>query len=234
MAEEAKAKDETVTTSTGSEPAAEQRERREIKGGLPYAQSPGTFKKSLDLIIQAERPENFSANFMATILKLTGGSAKAIPPLLKKMQFLNPDGSPTGLYSKFKTEGGRSQAAFEGLRNSFSELFKRNEHIYKAQENDVKDVIVEITGLKKSDKIVRLIYSTFDAIRSFVNAETFAEPVSERQETSSATPRIKDSETVSYAKKIGLSYNINIILPETENISVFDAIFRSLRDNLLQ
>ena len=109
-------------------------DRREIKGGLPYSQSPGVFKKTLEQIIQAERPDNFSSNFMATILKLTGGSAKAVPPLLKKMQFINPDGSPSQLYSKFKTDGGRSQAAFEGLgvlflnysrgMNTFTKLMK--------------------------------------------------------------------------------------------------------------
>jgi hypothetical protein len=171
---------------------------------------------------------------MATILKLTGGSAKAVPPFLKKMQFINPDGSPTQLYSKFKTDGGRSQAAYEGMKNAFVELFKRNEYIHKATENSVKDLIVEITGLKKTDKIVRLIYSTFDAIRGFISGEV-SNPVEEVTEDMNQLSPIKKPETdLSYAQKIGLSYHINIVLPETENIGVFDAIFKSLRSNLLR
>jgi hypothetical protein len=172
---------------------------------------------------------------MATILKLTGGSAKAVPPLLKKMQFINPDGSPTQLYSKFKTDGGRSQSAFEGLKNAFSELFKRNEYIHKADENSVKDLIVEITGLKKTDKIVRLIYSTFDAVRGFIGGEVsniLEEPAAE--DTNQVSSSQKPDGHLLYAQKIGLSYHINIVLPETENIAVFDAIFRSLRSNLLR
>src|SRR3546814_7235614 len=96
---------------------------------------------------------------MGTILKLTGGGARTVPPFLKKMQFLGADGTPTPLYSKFKTDGGRSQAAYEGLRNAYGELFRRNEYIHKADENSVKDTIVEITGLKKNDPITRLMYS---------------------------------------------------------------------------
>jgi uncharacterized protein DUF5343 len=149
-----------------------------------------------------------------------------VPPLLKKMQFLNPDGSPTVLYSKFKTEGGRSQAAFEGLKNSFSELFKRNEYIHKADENTVKDLIVEITGLKKTDPIVRLIYSTFDAIRSFVIGEVLPSSATANEyNTGEISPPVSDvpSQAISHAQKIGLSYHINIVLPETENVAVLDA-----------
>jgi Family of unknown function (DUF5343) len=141
--------------------------RREIKGGIPYLPAPGVLKKALDLIIPAERPDKFSSNYMSTILKLTGGSASAIPPFLKKMQFIGSDGSPTLIYSKFKTDAGRSQAAYDGLKNAFGELFRRNEFIHKADENSVKDTIIEITGLKKTDPIVRLMYQSFDAVRIF-------------------------------------------------------------------
>jgi hypothetical protein len=42
------------------------------------------------------------------------------------------------------------------------------------------------------------------------------------------------SDQVGGKLKMGLSYQINIILPETENIAVFNAIFKSLKDNLLR
>ncbi|MBT2245363.1 DUF5343 domain-containing protein [Sphingobium sp. BHU LFT2] len=214
--------------------AKDKAERREIKGGIPYSTSPGVFKKALELIIPAERPDKFGANYMETILKLTGGSARTVPPMLKKMQFLGPDGTPTLLYSKFKTDGGRTQAAYEGLRNAFTELFRRNEYIHKADENGVKDTIVEITGLKRSDPIVRLMYQSFDAVRGFIHGditqsleETPSPPTAEDQTT---TPTMTRSKT----GHLGISYNINIILPETDNISVFNAIFKSLNENLLK
>ncbi|WP_434723624.1 DUF5343 domain-containing protein [Mesorhizobium sp. RIZ17] len=192
-------------------------------------------KKALDSIILAERPEKFGASYMTTILKMTGGAARAVPPFLKKTQFIGADGTPTILYSKFKTDGGRSQAAFDGLKNAFSELFRRNEYIHRADENSVKDTIVEITGLKKSDQIVRMMYGSFDAIRSFITADI--SKVSESTNDESIFESLPASEVTGRPGRdigIGLSYQINIVLPETENIAVFNAIFKSLRDNLLR
>ncbi|MVA97038.1 hypothetical protein GN330_07225 [Nitratireductor sp. CAU 1489] len=223
-------------TTISAEEMSKSPPRRDIKGGIPYTASPGVLKKALELMVQAERPDKFSANYMETVLKLTGGAARAVPPFLKKMQFIGSDGAPTNLYSKFKTDGGRSQAAYEGLKNAFSELFRRNEYIYKAEEGVVKDVIVEITGLKKNDKIVRLMYSSFDAVRSFISSFiSTSMPADEKvDEVTSAKISLADSEVPSGLESLGLSYQINIILPETENISVFNAIFRSLRENLLR
>jgi hypothetical protein len=210
----------------------EKTERREIKGGVPYTTAPGTFKKALEGIITAERPDKFSVNFMETILGIRGGAARSVPPLFKKMQFLAPDGTPTQIYSKFKTEGGRSQAAYEGLRNAFGELFRRNEYIYRAGESGVKDVLVEITGLKRNDPIIRLMYATFDSLNGFVDREP-TKLVETKPEEAPPTDR-GDFDQGGGQLKMGLSYQINIILPETENIAVFNAIFKSLRDNLLR
>lgn len=226
--------DEAASSNTGDD-KQKPGDRREIKGGIPYTPSPGVLKKALEQIIQAERPDKFSYNYMETILKLTGGSAKAVPPFLKKMQFIGSDGTPTVLYSKFKTDSGRSQAAYEGLKYAFSELFKRNEYIYKADESIVRDSIVEITGLKKNDSIVRLMYQSFDAVRSFIGNSTHQpETDSDKPEIDMPKPSSLDSGTSDLDQRIGLSYQINIVLPETENISVFNAIFRSLRENLLR
>lgn len=209
--------------------------KREIKGGLPYSTAPGAFKKALDAMIVAERPERFSGDFMATVLKISGGSARPIPPMLKKMNFLTSDGTPTDLYSKFKSDSARGQAALDGLKHAFSEMFRRNDFIHRADESTVKDLIVEITGLKKSDGIVRMISQTFEAIRSY--ADKSASPSVEGivlavpQDEGSSTGA--EFLTQNGNGKIGLSYHINVVLPETDNIAVFNAIFRSLKENLL-
>lgn len=237
---ETPASDMAASKSTNTEQKSKEKaEHRDIKGNIPYVTSPGVFKKALDLIVTAERPDKFTYNFISTILNITGGSARAIPPMLKKMQFIEADATPTILYSRFKTEGGRSEAAFLGLRNAFGELFKRNEFIHKADEATIKDIIVEITGLKKNDSIVRLMYSTFDAIRSFITAD-IGQNTNQKQnnnelenerEFQNDEPRQHDRKP---SVKLGLSYQINIVLPETDNIDVFNAIFRSLRENMLQ
>lgn len=210
---------------------------REIKGNLAYTVYPNSFKKALDGMVSAERPDKFSSDFLGTILKITGGSARPIGPMLKKMQFISSDGTPTDLYSKFKSDSARGQAALDGLRNAYGDLFKRNEFVHRAEPAAVKDLIVEITGLNKSDNIVRLISQTFEVLRSF--ADRSGSPSSDSANTSSRDSNEEENNGVvlnssTGTRNLGLSYHINVVLPETENIAVFNAIFRSLRDNLLR
>lgn len=219
-------------------PALGKQKKREIKGGLPYSVYPNAFKKALEGLILAERPDRFSNDFVGTVLKITGGSSRPIGPLLKKMHFIASDGTPTDLYSKFKTESGRGQAALDGLRNAFSELFRRNEFIHRADANDVKDLIVEVTGLNKNDNIVRLIFQTFEAVRGFADKSGSpsgdATTIGVRSSTDDEAQDEQSAPVNHRSRGLGLSYHINIVLPETENVAVFNAIFRSLRDNLLR
>jgi len=151
------------------------------------------------------------------------------------MGFLTSDGTPTDLYSKFKTDSGRSQAAYDGLRAAFSEVFRRNDYAHKADEGAVVDLLVEITGLKRNDQVLRYMLQTFEAVRSFVKKDvtTSDMPADQAANTPATEEALVGGMGRTSVGGIGLAYNINIILPETENIAVFNAIFRSLRENLL-
>ena len=102
--------------------------RRQIPGNLPYLTASGTLKTILNKIVELAKPEKFNYDFLNNVVKLSGGGARACIPILKKMDFLNSDNTPTELYSKFRTESGRSAAAYQGLRNAFPEIFKRSDY----------------------------------------------------------------------------------------------------------
>jgi hypothetical protein len=69
---------------------------------LPYMASPGLIPKILTKIEEARRPDRFTQDFLGTKLGHASGSAKPIIPLLKRMGFLNSDGTPTALYDRFR------------------------------------------------------------------------------------------------------------------------------------
>jgi hypothetical protein len=139
-----------------SEPkAADKTSQRKIPGNLPYLTAPGTFKRVLDGIIQAQRPDKFNADFVGSVLRITGGGARACIPILKRMNFVSSDGSPTDLYGKFKTDSGRSQAALAGLRAAFPEIFKRSEYAHLADDNKLRDLIVEVIFRSIKENLMR-------------------------------------------------------------------------------
>lgn len=208
--------------------------QRKIPGNLPYLTASGTFKRALEGIQDASRPDKFNADFLEHVLKLTGGGARASIPILKKMGFLSSDSSPTELYAKFRTESGRSAAAQQGLRNAFPEIFRRSEWAHTVDDGKLKDIIVEITGLGAGDPVVKAILGTFKAVRSFVTP-------GDRDDTPSSTP-MDEAENGSASGQpssfnggdLRLAYNINIVLPETSDLKVLNAIFRSIRENLMK
>lgn len=224
----ANAKSNSSTAATGSPVKL----AREIKGNLPYTASPGSIKGLLDAIIAGERPEKLTNNYMETVFKLSGGGIRSVPPLLKKMGFLQSDGAPTELYSRFKTESGRGTAALAGLKQAYPEIFRKNEVAHKCTEDQIRDIIVEITGLTKADPIVRHIINSFFAIRSYIpenvpDTKLNLDSGDTKVEAFTAAPAGRE------APSLGLSYHINVVLPESQDQLVYDAIFRSLKRNLL-
>jgi hypothetical protein len=201
--------------------------RREIPGNLPYTATPGALNKSLDAIITAERPDRVSSDFVETVLKIPGGSGRPIPAILKRVGFLDGSGAPTERYSKFKSDSARSRASLEGLKQGFAEIYRRNEYAHRLNESELKDLVIEITGLKKNDNIVSSILGTFRAFSRFVKDEDVTN-VSSLQQSD-----LSETRTENGLNRVALQYHINIALPETSDIKVYNAIFKSLRENLL-
>lgn len=168
---------------------------------------------------------------------MSGGSARPIPPILKSVGFLTQTGTPTELYSQFQTESGRSVAALQGLRNGFQEIFKRNQFAHQANESQLLDLIVAITGLPKTDQVATAILRTFQTFQSFardVTANSDRDQATATPSTKRVVPSPPADEVRLDAQQIGLVCNINIVLPETTSIEVYNAIFKSLRGNLVR
>lgn len=238
MAEEKQVK----PNNPGGEKAADAKQSppRKIPGNLPYLTAPGTLKRALERLIDASRPDKFNADFLENVLKLSGGAARGTIPIMKKMGLLSSDGVPTDLYAKFRTDGGRPAAALAGLRNGFPEIFKRSEYAHTVDDNKIRDIILEITGLKSSDPVAQAIKSTFNVVKSFIPAGA---DLSSSDEDSSQNEEILNNLQASQGEPVGnvgrtsgavgLVYNINIVVPETSDLKVLNAIFRSVKENLL-
>lgn len=226
-------------TPKAAEPAAaapEKSPRRKIPGGLPYTSSPGVLRRVLEKIPTSEKPGVFTADFLGTVMEATGGASQPIIPILKATGMLNQTGAPTELYAQFQTEAGRSAAALQALRNGFGEIFRRNQYAHRADEAALIDVIVAITGLPRKDGIVRYILTTFQAFQEYAKvAREDAKPdePGDTGQTRDQIPPAGYDQPEGGSGRLQLAYNINVVLPETTNVEVYNSIFRSLKANLL-
>lgn len=223
-----------IGESEGSEAASgEKSARRKIPGGLPYTSSPGVFRRVVEQIPTSEKPSVFTTDFLGTVMGATGGAARPIIPILKATGLLSQTGTPTELYAQFQTENGRAHAALQALRNGYGEIFRRNQYAHKVDEANLADIIVAITGLPKKDTIVRYILNTFQVFQSFAKVAREENKKSEATDTKPAAEPAVNAVERNGVSGLNLVYNINIVLPETTNVEVYNAIFRSLKGNLL-
>ena len=212
---------------------------------LPYLASPGNISKALSAIKVAATPPKVSQDFVKTKLGIPGSSGDQITTFLKRLGFAASDGTPTDLYRAYRGGDGKKALA-SAIRAAYSPLFDRNEYLYDCNDSKIKDHIIEETGLAKEARPVALIFQT---LKQLMNAADFsgAEDETPVRVPNASIPKL-DVEHSSDDKgehssrlgrsqegiKLNLGYTINLNLPETSDIEVFNAIFKSLRETLLK
>lgn len=209
-----------------------------MKIELPYMNAPGYISRVFDKLIEAKTPPKFTLDFMGSVLGITSSSARQMIPFMKRLGFLSSDGTPTELYSEFRTDGSRSHAAATALRTGYAQLFDTNEYIYEVDDNKLLDAVIQITGLEKTSKSATAIVSSFKAVNEYADFDSDGvenAAVEEKSSPLSTSSKGRETEqSANYLSEIGLSYTINLNLPATSDIAVFDAIFKSLKENLLK
>jgi hypothetical protein len=194
---------------------------------LPYVNVPGTMVKILNKIKEAQTPDRFTQDFLETKLGFKGGTARQFLPLSKKLGLLKSDGIPTDLYKKFRNAGTSTAAMAEALKLGYREIFERNEYASTLKKEEFKGLVVEITGLDSTNKVVKLICQTFETLKKLADFEAKLSKKEEEEGEEEEKGGVKEFD-------LKLSYSINLVLPKTDDPAVFNAIFRSLRDNLLR
>lgn len=203
---------------------------------LPYVPAPGSIPKTLKAIQAAATPEKVSQDFVKTVLKIQGGTGDQITSFLKKINFASADGTPTDLYRAFRNPSQSGRAVAEAIKKAYAPLYIRNEYMHQLTDPQLKGLIVEETGQAPDSKVVGLIFSCIKYLKEFADFSVAESP------TQGLTPMVAvpvaDSEGTDQATQktlgLNLSYTINLNLPATSDVAVFNAIFRSLKENLLK
>jgi len=197
-------------------------------------QAYGLIGKILAKIKEAQTPPRFTNDFIATKLGLKTSSARPFITFAKRLGLLNPDGTPTELYNAFRShsESITGAAMAEAIRHGYSQLYEVNEYTHDLQNKDLEGLIIQVTGLESKSKMVKNIAASFSALKAYADFTAGLGDSMDREDVDEPAPSPPATDRAS-ALGFGLSYQINLILPKTDDIAVFNAIFRSLKENLL-
>lgn len=198
----------------------------------PFMNAHGLIPKILDKMKHAKTPDRFTQDFLETNLGFKGGSAKSFIPLVKRLGLLNSDGTPTELYKTFRNPAESKIAIAKAIKNGYEDVFSRNEYAYKLNRKEFEGLIIEMTGLNKKTTTLSAICGTFETLKSLSDFENVEPSKKEKIEAGVGDKEIPS--TIDQDMKLNLSYTINLVLPKTDDIGVFNAIFKSIKDNLLR
>jgi hypothetical protein len=212
-----------------------------VPESYPYIISNNKLEPALSKIRSAAKPSRFTQEFLKK-MGFTASNDRAILPILRELGFLNENGAPTDAYDRLRDQTDWRFVLGEKVKELYSDLFAINTNIHKAPEGEIKGAISRITG--KDGKMVGRYYTTFKTLSSLANfdgraVQDKAEPpeADEKSKDVSAPARVEvpmpmTNATNTGAQQPSFHYNIQIHLPATTDISVFNAIFRSLKENL--
>jgi hypothetical protein len=191
-------------------------------------------------ILSAKAPERLNSKFLAE-LGFTSSNDRLFISILKGLGFVDDAGTPQQRYYDFLDQSQSKQVLAQAVTEAYEDLFRVNTKANEMSIEDVKNKLKTLTRGEKSETVTNLMANTFKALCEYadwtkpkssplVPAVVPAEP---KKESQAGKQEIIDGLS-GKSKSTQLHYNIQIHLPESRDSAVYDAIFRSLKEHLLQ
>ncbi len=206
-----------------------------------YLQTTKNLQSIINSVVSAKAPERFTNRFLED-LGFKSSNDRLYIGLFKALGLLDENSSPTSRYHQLLDQAETGKVLAIGIQEAYEDLFALRKDAYKLTIDEVKGKLKTLTQGQKSDNIIQLMSNTFKALcdiadwnssvsmqantttNDTVTAATSTVDAS-REQTAEAYPNSSD--------RMNLHYNIQIHLPETTNMAVYDAIFQSLKKHLM-
>lgn len=201
-----------------------------------YTGAYGTIPDFFSKIRDAQAPERFT-NQILKDLGFKSNNHRPFIPLMKALGFLSADGSPTQRYQDYRNHSMSTRIMGEALKDAYSDLF-----LIKSHPTTKDSPLIE--GKFKSyhnasDNVASLMTKTFFALLKLADLDFSQTKLTKDKIVEKAEPNLHESNPIKNqisqaVSNVGLHYNIQIHLPATKDIEVYNAIFKSLKEHLIE
>ncbi len=202
-----------------------------------YTLKNGAIPAYFDAILGAEAPDRFSIKFLEN-LEFSSSNDRLLIGILKELGFLNTDGVPQDRYYQYQDKTQSGYVLAEGIREAYADLFAINKEAHKLDGDGAFNKLRTLYKGEKKDTVIKNIAKTFVALCEFADFGKHKLPLVKTPADKDKTPKQEEKpegEPSGKSANLGLEslqYHINIVLPDTRDQAVYDAIFKSLRDHL--
>lgn len=217
---------------------------------FPYSTSTGTIQKILSKIQNVGQPSKVDKNWLSSI-GFTKTSEQRIIAILKFIGFAEKDGTPTELWTKFRSNKTGRQVLGAAIKQGYSELYQIYPNAHELDKEELGHFFA--TNTTAGSLALSHTVNTFRKLVDFADfnedgtipqplqKEVVKKPSATQKDKTNST---KEEETKDFTDKLtrqfkegknGLTVNLNIQLtvPETTDEQVYDKFFESLKKHLL-
>jgi len=208
-----------------------------------YTMKPGSIPTYFEAMLNAEAPDRFTTRFLES-LEFRSTNDRMFINVLKELGFLDTDGIPADRYYGFLDRSRSAKVVADGIREAYSDLFAINKQAHELSTEEVKNKLRTLYKGAKKDALIARIASTFNGLCEYADftasptadssakAEAKKEPVEDTKAKKITSTPTTAKTAIAPLSLDSLQYHINIVLPESRDQAVYDAIFKSLRDHL--
>lgn len=201
----------------------------------PYISTTGKLKDFLAGIPERSMPDKVTQDYLARA-GFTSSNDRRIITVLKDIGFLSGSGQPTGAYQQYRNTDLQKRIMAERIQESYSRLFGVHPDACRKDNEALSNFFRTETGL--GDQAITAMVQTFKALCDLADFNQLQDrDTSSRGIQQATTSKIGQEPTSQPTPaELGLTINLNIqlILPTTEDTKIYDAIFKSMKQNLLR
>ncbi len=203
---------------------------------VPRMPSVKNLHKILDSMQKAAVPDAFGVDFLKD-MGFTSSNDRSVIKVLKFLGMLDSSGKPQSSYREFMDHTQSKHILADCMHQAYDDLFKSDKNAYQKTATDLKGWFKTKTGVgvKTAEKMA----TTFKALASYADFSKASKPkpISKPSEENQPETKIEINPPPSGGglgeSSFGLTYRIEVHLPDTTNVDTFRAIFRAIREELM-
>jgi hypothetical protein len=200
----------------------------------PYIVKVGSLRDFLKKVPGIGVPDKIATVTLKS-LGYTSSNDAPIPRILRFIGFIGEDGTPTDLYRQFRNKEKSGVVMAGSLKRAYAELFQT----YPDAQNKDTEALRNFfsTSTEGGEAVLVNTVNTFKALCEFANfeapsIETGTAPGETVSETITKVP-ITKVPAITGAAGLTINVNIELQLPATEDSTIYDKIFESLKKHIL-
>lgn len=155
---------------------------------------------------------------------------RAFLPLLKALGFLSANGQPTERYHDYRDHSKSEAIMAEALREAYGDLFLITSNPEEKDREAIKGKFKSFHNA--SDNTAANMANTFYALLKL--ADLKSERTVRTNQPKEPAPETVAPIPIASSTAPSLHYNIQVHLPATKDVEVYNAIFKSLRQHFVE